>query len=494
MIDLERSFILLIGDTGEALLPPQELDDLFPLICEGHEDELVTPFIEQFTEHPEHPIILVYDGPDQSYKVDEIPPGLSIFDRKRLLLRHLRECFYDHSHRGFLTIDERHALLLSAKETGPLALWAQRLGKLPNPSGTIGLLPIESTGLSKQLVPETSAGWSLLLSFHRTGGIRHTVTNNGAFVFTRLTPLLSEATSVGYMTSMIALDIKATRDYLARLGLGADEPLFLIGIVPQSIQDALNATPLDVSERKLFTPHEAAMHLHFPFVPEKHEPHADFIHLLWLGACKRSLSVELVKESYRLEMFHAVVRRGVIAALIVLTLLSGAGTAHESFLLASHIHRFSQIKGDVTQLQNDLVRHRREHAATTTPLDRLRLAMERRRLFERQESELTLWLSALRPVLDSEGLRLAHLDWQEGRLTFAVNPTHAFTPDPLATVRPYDKAKEAMRRALPPNTRIDLLSDTNTALANQTITNASGTSPQDNLKQITFEIRKEASP
>lgn len=447
MTKLDRAFLLLVGDEGALLLPPQRRGPQPALFAPSHDDADATPLLARVAQEPEIPVILLADTPAQTCRHEELPP-VSIFDRRKIMARRLARAFPKNELTTALTLPARRALLVALDSKGPVDLWQARLAAMANPSGLCGLLPLESTGLVATLLPEAAHdGWGLLLAAHETGGVRQIVIRDGVFLFTRLTPPINPQASHGFQSATLALDIKATRDYLARFGLTAETPLHLAGIVPESVKTALDVTPLDVASRRLFTPFEAAQRLDLAQAPAPDSATADLIPLLWL-ATRRTLRAPIVPPHLRTDLRHATHRRIGLSVALAITLAGLLAAMVRVPSLVTLRHEVQTTQAHVQALEAELKTAQAAYGQEARPLERLRRAAQRQRLAVQTVSPLFALLPDLGKALDGKA-RVTHLRWQDNILhvELEVSAEKSFKNDALLDSS--DVLLESLRAALP---------------------------------------------
>lgn len=419
MIDPSRSFLLLVGDDGAMLLPPPRLSKGAPLFIESHADDRAQVLMDLIAASPRLPVILLDDTLAQDYRQETLPEALAFFDKKKLLARRLAQHFPNAPLRAALARKAGPQLLLGVGNEGPVPQWLARLAKLPNPSGAVALLPVESASMIGRLRPEARKGWALLLSWQRSGGFRQIVTLDGEILFTRLTPPPPASASLDFIAASLALDVQATRDYLARFGLGEDTPLPLIAILHDSMHDALRAAPLEDSSDVLFlTPHEAARKLDLGFAPDTGEPMADLLHLLWAGR-KRRLTLPLMSRFVRERMVSSVVRRTGWALAVAILVVGMAWSGLDLFRLAQDSAQKTRLRDAIAALEKEIAEETHKTHDADEPLERLRRAVERRRLFQATPPTFIDDLPALAQALGAE-TRVVELEWQDGILSLDV--------------------------------------------------------------------------
>jgi hypothetical protein len=164
----------------------------------------------------------------------------------------------------------------------------------------------------------------MLISKQRTGGFRQIVTKDGEPIFTRLTAPMPSDTGASYAAGFITLDLQASLDYLARMGLSDIGQMRLVGILPEAMNAAIAALKLPLQTIMTITPHQAARRLKLPFAPAPDESDADIIHAAWLTNKRRprvALSLPKSKPQQKVAP-KKLITAGVAAAAILTATLS----------------------------------------------------------------------------------------------------------------------------------------------------------------------------
>ncbi|MDD3182023.1 MAG: hypothetical protein PHD48_04365 [Alphaproteobacteria bacterium] len=446
MINPRQSFLLLIGDDGAILLPPQNHGCEAALQAPSHHEKDCAALFNRIAKDPSLPVHILADTLTQSYKIEAIP-SLSFFDRRKLVARRLDQAFPKAMLKASRVLQKQKALLIALETKGAMDLWLERLATCPNPSGVCLLLPIECSDMMTSLLPESKNGWGLLVMAQKTGGLRQIVTHNGHFVFTRLTPPLSETTGAALQAASLALDIKATRDYLSRFGLTHDTPLHMAAILPLSMHAAMAAIPLDVTSRCLLTPHETAAALRLSSRPLPFEPMADLNALLWV-ARKRKARLPLMPEHVRLAHTSNMIRAvGMTLALFVmlLTVLLGG---FRGYTLFDQKRRIDITRTQVRALEAELQHAQVTLAPAAEPLGRLRRAAERQRLFTQSPCKLFALLMPIAEAINRQA-RVTRLHWHENILTLDITLFDEKSHKIGQIETPFQTLHEKLRAALP---------------------------------------------
>ncbi len=398
-----RSFILLVGDDGALLVPPRGLN--FHVKAEPES------ILETLARFPRAPVIILADTLAQDYKIETLPP-LSFFDRRKLIVRRLAQAF---PHKRLKNAQKRKNgafLFYAADENTPLGTWLDIIDKTRRAPVTVSLLPAESASLISRLAPETKEGWSLLLSAQQTGGFRQIVAKNGEIIFTRLTPPLPPMTHPDFIAETLAQDVKATRSYLLRAGLAENAPLSFVALLPRPLHEALKKQALPISSFSFLTPEEAACKLSFP--PQT-ETSADLLHALWFQT-KRKPSTSLVRPDRAAAAKETLVRRTSLALASFLFMLALGLAGARSFELFTLSAKNRETQNEIAALAQRIETSRDALLAEAAPLERLRLASARRRLYETRREGPDSILPLIDAALGPEA-RAKTLIWKDGALT-----------------------------------------------------------------------------
>ncbi|MFA6279651.1 MAG: hypothetical protein WC612_02525 [Bdellovibrionales bacterium] len=415
----KRSFLLLVGDRGAFLLPPARLKKAHPVFAATSDKDETGAIMDELAAAPRVPVLILYDGEAQLYKTETLPP-LAPWDRLKILKRRLNDAYEGHEHKGFLQHKNKTATLMAIQENAALSVWLERLAARSALSGFVSLLPMESAGLAARLTPAAATGWCFFLTQQKTGHTRFIAMRDGQMVFTRLTRSPPASSSAGLIASTIAVEIKTLRDYLARFGLTSDEPLTLVAVMAAATHEALAVTPMDVSSRALFTPHQAALTLGLPFAPSEDEPHSDLLHLVALAQRRRPTALLMKPETRRLYNASRIRLAGLIAMALMLALLLAMMTV-DTALLTKDLRATYASREAVQRLETSLAS---SQAKATTgdnagSLATLRRAVERQRLFHNTPPEIVALWTDLAPLMQDHA-RATTLDWKEGVLTLDV--------------------------------------------------------------------------
>ena len=458
MINTRRFFILLVGDDGVLLLPPIDGNHHTSLYASNFGDDDYRIILNELANQPRVPILLLADTQAQHVRYEELP-ALGFSDRRKLAHKRLELAFPVTDYSSCL-LRKKGTTLISVEATGSFQTWVERVAALPNPQGLACSLPVESSRMMSRLLPNTKHGWAIMISLHKSGGTRQIVTNDGHIIFTRLTPPIARSSSTGFVAAAFALEIKATRDYLARFGLTPEMPLSLLALVPPDLKETLDVTPLDVRDRRILTPHEASLALRLPFAPSPVEELSEIVHALYL-AHTNHIVAPLLKGDRKLDGITLLIQR--IGYAFALLLLITAIT-HFVIGMMEPLQTYAQalsIDGDTWSVQQNLVKAQASFTPETQSLHRLRKAAERQRLFAHERPPLFRLLSAISGEIASLGT-VTHLDWSNNTLTLSIQPSHNST-GPNVTV--------AKIKSLLPDAVVTFTTAETISLANQPLSN-----------------------
>ncbi len=289
------------------------------------------------------PVLILFDGADQTYRKEDQIPKLTPFDRSRYIKRKLDQAFPSYPVRASMLVkppkEKPFYLFVALPETDRLdELAADMLDAGVLISG-FGLLPAESVGLVKTLAEKTfdkadkPSRWAVLISQHETGGLRQVVVKNGTLALTRITPTSEAGTYGPGWADEVMREFKATLTYIARFGYTAEEGLDVMVLCSNIEKQFFSDKSLPVTNFRCLTPVEALNALGMKGVSLGETNFGDAVHCAWAGR-KRSLSVPLVVPSVKRIMVPRKVLQ-ILSILFTLTLLAGSGyigTQYSSYM------------------------------------------------------------------------------------------------------------------------------------------------------------------
>ncbi|MDD3030179.1 MAG: hypothetical protein PHS57_07880 [Alphaproteobacteria bacterium] len=398
--------LLVIGDDGIVVVP-YGLEQEEPFFVQADqplgEDDIVD-FIDRY---PCARLTLLADTLAQDFRSETLPP-MGFSDRKKVLARRLALAFPSARLRAHLPFrkERNRFLLIGLHESNALFAWADRLqDRFPR----IALLPVEGARLLQALTVDTSEPWRMMISRQKSGGFRQIVTLKGSLIFTRLTPPPADGTSLNEF-ALIARDIKATLEYLTRLGLRDPHDLSILILTATTDHNRSFLHALPVKTVRIMSPFDAAQRLRFPFSPERHCPFADLVFAASLLTRIRP-TLCLMLPSVRSKWLSTLSRKiGLYVACFCLFLVS-ATALWRAGDLAAIVYRTQKEALLLSQNRHTLKRIQEQASPVTEPLGRLRLALERRHIYERPAPMPWRGLRLLTRASDEELIDLTGLTW-----------------------------------------------------------------------------------
>lgn len=253
-------------------------------------------------------VSVLIDTLDQSFKEEEIP-RVGIFDRRRVLARHINMAFPGQSLRGARLIDqtskktlvyEMASVPLEARIVG----WLDFVNSLPNEKGGTYTIATESVDLIRELAPkdiveeaapaadgaapEKKNHWRHFIGINVTGGLRQIIEKNGRLSLTRVTQAPPDDTPPADFADMIVRDFKATITYIRRLGYQVGEPLDVVVLTSAENKAVLEDLTWDGARSvSVYTPYEAGALLNLGSLGRPDQAHSDVLHAAWLVAKRK---------------------------------------------------------------------------------------------------------------------------------------------------------------------------------------------------------------
>ncbi|MFH1157882.1 MAG: hypothetical protein V1721_03230 [Pseudomonadota bacterium] len=333
--------VLLVGNEGVALFGPT---------ARGVEREIALSwelpnFDRQLTEalteqNQSRPVVILFDGADQTYRKEENIPKLSFFDRARFVRRKLEMAFPSYPIRTSVLVkpsrkegknapkESPSYLFMAIPETDRLDKVSANLLEAGVPVAGFGLLPAESEGLvtalSGKLFGKTGekSHWAVLIGQHETGGLRQVVVKNGNLALTRMTPTSEAGVQGPKWVEEVMREFKATLTYIARFGYAADEGLDVVVICGDIEKQFFDKTSLPVTNFRCLKVADALALIGAKGVSLGETNFGDAVHAAWASR-KRSLAVPVVVPGIRRIMAPRLAVR--VATLLLAALLLGLG-------------------------------------------------------------------------------------------------------------------------------------------------------------------------
>jgi hypothetical protein len=397
--------ILMIGDDGIVVVP-YDITGTSPFFVATDNKSAAQEITEFIARYPQARLTLFTDNLTQDYRSDDLP-RLNFLDRAKLINRRLKQTFPA----ARLTASVRfkktpnRVLMIGLHESNSVFTWADRLhARLPD----IALLPVEGTRIAKRLMPESANGWAMLVSRQKSGGFRQIVTFKNDLVFTRLTPL-PPADVIEDTAETVARDIKASLDYLTRHGLRDPQELSVLLLIPDDIHSAVAFESLSLKSIRLLSPAKAARQLSLTFAPDADDDAADILFAAHLLTRQRSTLSLMLPDARQVWLTQNVRQWGMRAACAALMVVAAA-TIWRAGDFAATLYRAQKENAQLDQTR-DLLKQAQDNAAPVTePLGRMRQALERRHIYERQTPAPWQGLNELASGLDQNS-KIVKLAW-----------------------------------------------------------------------------------
>jgi hypothetical protein len=345
--------------------------------------------VEALTEQNRHvPIVIYFDGADQTYRKEENIPKLSFFDRPRFVKRKLEMAFPSYPIRASLQIkpqgknaktangDLPSYLFVALPETEHLDKIGAGLLEAGVPVAGFGLLPIESAGLVAELARRTfspksgekASRWAVLIGQHETGGLRQVVVKDGNLSIARLTPPSEAGMQGSLWVEEVLREFKGTLTYLSRLGYSPTDGLDVVVICSDVDKQFFDQKALPVTNFTCLKTADALLKIGSKGVSIDKNNFADALHAAWMSK-KRALILPVQVPSIHRIMAP---RKGARTAtmLFLLTALGlGAYTVNE-------YQNYLGVKNDIESTQSQEKSLEREYAKESKVFDSLPVKIE----------------------------------------------------------------------------------------------------------------------
>ncbi len=415
-----RKRVLMVGGEGVTLFGPTargiEREAAISWEVPNFDQQLVEALSEQ---NRADPVLILFDGADQTYRKEENVPNLAFYDRARYIKRKLEAAFPSYPVRASVQVkppgEQPFYLFVALPETDRLDNIAADMMEANVPVAGFGLLPAESVGLVRALadkifVKENKVSrWAVLISQHETGGLRQVVVKNGNLALTRITPTSEAGVHGPGWADEVMREFRATLTYIARFGYTAEEGLDVMVVCSSIDKQFFNEKSLPVTNFQCLTPLEALTAIGSKGVSLGETNFGDAVHAAWV-AKKKSLSAPIIVPSIHRIMVPRMVAQ-LAGGVLALTLV-GAG-----FFLFSQYSDYISVKEDLADRQHQKELQEQEYAQDSKVFDAypvkpdlIKSVMSVKQLVDRSSVNITPTLNILRKALDND-IKLSSLSF-----------------------------------------------------------------------------------
>lgn len=248
------------------------------------------------------PLTLLFDVVEQQYRKEPIPK-VSFFDKSKVIQRKLLMAFPQQQMRAALPVKQTpkagESVVALFAGLSPSLTTTQVMDAVISSEIAIDgavLLPVESTSLvvklahaaHKRAKTPDDTRWSVLMTHHKTGGLRQTIVKDGELALTRLTPLAVDPHNASALAEEMAREFNASLTYLSRFGYVPSDGLDLIVVSSDQVAQAIRNYRLPVSHLYPMTNYEAGQLVGItPVVPPDDVMYGDALHAAWVGSQRR---------------------------------------------------------------------------------------------------------------------------------------------------------------------------------------------------------------
>lgn len=369
------------------------------------------------------PLIVLYDMVEQQYRRETLPK-VNFMDKNKVINRKLAMAFPQQQMRAYLLSKQKSrddALVALFAGLAPTLTVTQIMDAILGSEVYVqgaGLLPLESTAMVVKLSEELrkngrakqAAKWTVLMSHHKTGGLRQIVIKDGELALTRMTPIVIDVNRADAFGDEVAREFNATLTYLSRFGYVPSDGLELCVISTREISQRLRQYQLPVNEIYTLTPAEAGnlLKLKTAIMPEM-AAYSEIIHAGWV-AMQRGLAVPLSSPLLDKIKNARMASRMAIGGLFL-------GIIYLGWQLWNLNANVSTLRYDITMQRTQQVTLQAEMDALTKKLDTLKFEPEKIKLlmdvydqYQKLNIDIKPTLNALLPLLDPQKFYLKQIE------------------------------------------------------------------------------------
>lgn len=329
------------------------------------------------SQHASIPVLILYDGAEQTYRKEENIPKLSAFDRPRFIKRKLELAFPNYPVRAAMEIKGTKVrsafnaapnyLFVALMETEHVNQVGAALYESGVPVAGFSLLPAEAADLVTELSKKTFVSgkrsrWSVLVGQHETSGLRQVLVKDGNLALTRLTPTSEAGTSGPGWVEEVSREIRSTLTYISRYGYTPEDGIDVI-VVCGDIEKQFFDKNMPVSNFRCINTTEAMRQIGFRSIGQEKNNFSDAVYAGWIGKkAKLNLTMK-VPSIQRVQAPRQAARMGSIV--LALTALGGA------YLGAQAYFDYDAIQQETALKQNQVVVLQREYDGESQVFDGL---------------------------------------------------------------------------------------------------------------------------
>jgi len=448
-----RSFALVVGDDGTLFVPNGMRRTTGPIFVTGPGAPGVETIRQALADRPHVPVTLLVDTLTQIYRRESVPK-VGFLDRAKVLQRRLDIAFPGVRFHGALPASDvedrpgqRTYLFVSLPDAHVVDPWLKLLDGVPNPVRTLSLLPIECAGVATALDPPrgkaAGATWSILVTWHLTGGFRHIVARNGEFMFARMTPNIEPETEGEELASECIREIESTQAYIRRLSFKDSDATRVTLVLPERAHAPAvraQARIVDTSDGlRVLSPAELAAAIGAGTTLDAGEQYCDAILAAWV-ARRRSPRLSMLPERFRQRamMEHGAKWGAIAAGLLLLAVCGEAVRLH----LGAEADRAAsrELAAERAAVEAQAVAMEAELGRLPIPYATLAATVALRAAFAGSPPPPWSVLDAVGSALDPT-MRLSGLIWQvpaDREISAGLPPADTTAPPPSGTPAPAD--------------------------------------------------------
>ncbi len=445
--------VLLLGSDGVVIYGPSgsgvEREASLAWDMPNFDDMLVEALGKQ---NANKPVIVLFDGADQTYRKEENIPKLSAVDRPRFVKRKLELAFPNYPIRASLEIKppkgkglQRSSgpssyLFVALPETDQIDRIGRAILESGVPIGGFGLLPAESVGLAPALAEKIYSGepggvgrWTVLIGQHETGGLRQIVIKDGNLALTRLTPVAEGGVSGAAWAEEVTREFRATMTYISRYGFNPDEGIDVIVISDDISRQFFDAATLGVKRLRCISVTDALKLLGAKSFGLEKTNFADGLHAAWISK-KRALRLPNRVPSLHQIMAPRLAAQGAAIVLVFSALalvFMAFNSVQQNYVLSQEIE---QRQGQRGMLERELAQETKVFDTLPVKASLLKGTLNTKQFLDKNTVPVNGVLQRLKTVLGNS-IILNQLDYQhdpsaELKLEDLASGAGAFMPPP----------------------------------------------------------------
>lgn len=411
--------VLMVGTEGVVLFSVTALGTTREVAVSWQQPNFEDHLIEGLGGRNQNtPMVILFDG-DQTYRKEDNIPKLNPFDRSKYLKRKLELAFPNYPVRAMIEMKRSKAerrgrfsrpsyLFAALPETEQLDRLSAVLMEASVPIAGVGLLPLESAGLTRKISESIFAKegqdrsrWSILITQNETGGLRQVLVRDENLALARMTPVPEENMQGTEWVEEVVREFRSTLTYIARFGYNAQEGLDVVVVCGEVEKQLFDPRAFGVTNFKCITPSEALGYIGSRSSNTGPHNAGDIVHGAWTGS-KVKLTVPVKVPSLQRVMGPRQIARFTTILLVLGVFGFGGLLVHTWNTYDKFLIKTEEQQAQRNMLQREYDQEAKIYDTLPVKAELVRGALNSKELLEKNSPAISPLLNVLRKVLGED--------------------------------------------------------------------------------------------